>query len=92
MVGAPPMSWTSALAYTVTPKSGPIEQLKTLEDARSALIDLPADKKKSPHWLQTGLLVVAASESDAAADIHAATDALVHALDTEGWMTRPPAA
>ena len=87
------MSWTSALAYTVTPKSGPMRQLRSLEDARSALInDLPADRKKAPHWLQAGLLVVEASESGAAADIAAATEALVKALDAEGWMTRSPAA
>lgn len=87
------MSWSHALTYVVTPKSGPIRQLRTLADVRSALInDLPVDKKKAPHWLQAGLLVVDASESGAAADIAAATEALVKALDTEGWMnaTRAP--
>lgn len=82
------MSWTNALAYTITPKSGPVRQLKTLEDARSALInDLPADWKKSPHWMQAGLLVVAAGESGKVSDIAAATEALVKALDIEGWMS-----
>ncbi len=87
------MFWTSALTYVVTPKSGPVRQLATLEDARSALIDdLPVDRKKVPHWLEAGLLVVEASESGKPADLQAATDALVKALDAEGWMSRPPAA
>jgi hypothetical protein len=86
------MSWTSTLTYTITPKSGPIRQLTTLEDARSALInDLPADRKKTPHWLQAGLLVVAAGESGRLDDVAAATEALVKALDADGWMTHPPA-
>lgn len=86
------MTWTSALTYTITPKSGPVRQLTTLEDARSALInDLPADRKKTPHWLQAGQLVVAASESGTPADVAAATEALVRALDTDGWMSHSPA-
>jgi hypothetical protein len=85
------MYWTSTLPYPVTPKSGPVRQLTTLENARDALLhDLPADKKKSRHWLDAGLIVVAASESGATADLHAAADALVHALDADGWMTRSP--
>jgi hypothetical protein len=84
------MYWTSALPYVVTPKSGPMRQLATLEDVRSALIDdLPAELKKAPHWLEAGLLVVEASESGRAGDLRAAADALVNALDAEGWMSRP---
>jgi hypothetical protein len=92
MIVAPPMSWTSALPYPINPKSGPVRKLATLADARGALIyDLPVDKKKARHWLTAGLLVVAASESGASADIHAAAEALVNALDAEGWMSLPPA-
>ena len=86
------MTWTSTLSYTVSPKSGPIRQLQTLEDARSALInDLPVDRKKAPHWLRAGMLVVAAGESGSAPDIAAATEALVRALDADGWMSHLPA-
>jgi hypothetical protein len=87
------MSWSDALSYTVTPKSGPVRQLKTLEDARSALInDVPADCKKTPHWLQAGMLVVEAGESGTPGDVAAATEALVSALAAEGWLSHAPAA
>lgn len=84
------MFWNEALTYIITPKSGPVRQLKTLDDAKSALMeDLPAGGTKRPHWLQAGMRVVAASESGSPEDISAATDALLAALETEGWMNRP---
>jgi hypothetical protein len=79
-----------ALTYVITPKSGPVRQLKTLHDARSALMeDLPPGGTKRSHWLKAGFRVVAASESGSQDDISAATDALLAALETEGWMNRP---
>ncbi|MGH6769916.1 MAG: hypothetical protein ACRECO_12950 [Xanthobacteraceae bacterium] len=84
------MYWNETLTYVITPKSGPVRQLRTLLDARSALVeDLPAGGTKRPHWLQAGLRVVAASESGLQDDISAATDALLAALEKEGWMNRP---
>jgi hypothetical protein len=83
------MFWNEPLTYVISPKSGPVRQMRTLHDARSALIhDLPSGSTKRQHWLQAGLRVVAASESGAPEDIRAATDALVAALEMEGWMTR----
>ena len=88
MDAAPPLFWTKALAYEVTPKSGPMRPLVTLADVRSAMIeDLPQGATKRPHWLHAGMLVVAASESGKAGYIRAATDALADALDVEGWMS-----
>jgi hypothetical protein len=84
------MYWNEALTYIITPKSGPVRQLRTLLDARSALVqDLPAGGTRRPHWLAAGLQVVAASESGSDEDISAATDALLAALEAEGWMSRP---
>ena len=76
------------LTYEITPKSGPLRKLATLADVRSALVhDMPAELRKRPHWLRAGMLVVAASESGTAADIRVATDALIEALDAEGWLS-----
>ncbi|HYH40563.1 MAG TPA: hypothetical protein VD867_01150 [Burkholderiales bacterium] len=83
------MSWSLPLTYVVTPKSGPLRQLTTLADARSALIeDLPIDRKKTPHWLDAGLRLVEAGESGDPDAIETATEALVQALDAEGWLAR----
>jgi hypothetical protein len=90
-VVAPPLFWTKALSYEITPKSGPMRRLATLEDVRSAMIeDLPRGSTKTPHWLRAGMALVAASESGKPVDIRAATDALADALDVEGWMTLVP--
>jgi hypothetical protein len=84
------MFWNASLSYVVTPKSGPVRPMRTLDDAKSALIhDLPPGATKRPHWLQAGFRVVTASESGLPDDIHAATEALVAALEAESWMTRP---
>jgi hypothetical protein len=86
-----PVFWDKPLSYEITPKSGPVRKLVTLADVRSAMVyDLPPGTTKLPHWLNAGLLVVAASESGQPADIRVATDALCDALDTEGWMSAAP--
>jgi hypothetical protein len=83
------MFWDSPLTYVITPKSGPVRAMQTLQDARSAMIhDLPPGSTKRLHWLHAGQRVVAASESGLQEDIRIATDALVAALDAEGWMSR----
>lgn len=76
------------LAYFITPKSGPMRPLQTLRDASSALLDdLSSKCRHQPHWLHAGRLVLFASETGAPDDIQAATDALLNALVTEGWMS-----
>jgi hypothetical protein len=86
-----PVFWDKPLAYEITPKSGPVRKMVTLADVRSAMVyDLPPGTTKLPHWLNAGLLVVAASESGKSTDIRVATDALCDALDAEGWMSAAP--
>jgi hypothetical protein len=76
------------LAYFITPKSGPMRPLQTLRDASSALLDdISSTCRRQPHWLHAGRLVLVASETGALDDVHAATDALLDALITEGWMS-----
>ena len=83
-----PVFWEKPLAYEIAPTSGPVRRMVTLADVRSALVyDLPPGTTKQRHWLDAGLLVVAASESGKPADIRAATDALCDALDVEGWLS-----
>ena len=85
---APPLFWDKPLAYEITPKSGPVRRLTTLADVRTAMVhDLQPGATKQPHWLHAGMLLVAASESGSTADIRIATDALIEALDTEGWLS-----
>src|SRR5262245_55794522 len=87
-----PVFWEQPLAYEIAPLSGPVRRMVTLADVRTAMVyDLPPGTTKLPHWLNAGLLVVAASESGRQSDILAATDALADALDVEGWLSPAPA-
>jgi hypothetical protein len=77
------------LSMAITPKSGPVRRMVTVHDAVQALLfDLPYPGAKPPHWVEAGLLVVRAAETLAETDIARATDALVKALEREGWMSR----
>ena len=85
-----PVYWEKPLSYEIAPTSGPVRKMVTLADVRSAMVyDLPRGTMKRPHWLDAGLLVVAASESGKQSDIRVATDALCDALDVEGWLSAP---
>jgi hypothetical protein len=86
------MSWKAELAYFVTPKSGPMRPMVTLRDANHALLDdLPARCRHQRHWFRVGRLVMAAAaEGSSRLDLMLATDALVMALEIEGWMTWQP--
>ena len=65
------------LSYEIMPKSGPMRRMVTLADVRTAMVyDLPPGTTKQPHWLNAGMLVVAASETGKQGDIRVATDAL----------------
>lgn len=84
------MSWNTELAYFVTPKSGPMRPMRTLVDVNRALLDdLPFGCRLRPHWAAVARLLLIASDTGATIDVRLATDALVRALETEGWMTRP---
>jgi hypothetical protein len=85
--------WNAKLAYLITPKSGPVRAMDTLLDANHAVTqDLPIGWLRRPHWGRAGKLLLAASEGGDAADIIALTDALLAAVEHEGWMERVPLA
>jgi hypothetical protein len=87
------MNWNTELAYFVTPKSGPMRPMRTLIDANRAFLDdLPFGCRRRPHWAAFGRLLLIASDTASTIDVRLATDALVRALEAEGWMTRahPP--
>ena len=83
------LNWSKPLAYTITPKSGPMRSMETLLDANRALTnDLPNGFLKRDHWLAAGKLLVHASETGAERDVQKATEELVKAVEREGWMSR----
>jgi len=85
------MNWNAELAYNVTPKSGPMRAMRTLRDANYALLDdLTAQRRYRRHWFAVGRLLMAAAKTGGRLDVMLATDALVMALEFEGWMTRVP--
>jgi len=86
-----PITWDNPLSYEITPRSGPMRRVATLADVRTAMVhDLPPGSTKTPHWLRAGMLLVAAAEDGSLHDVRHATDALVDALDAEGWMSNVP--
>jgi hypothetical protein len=83
------INWAKQLAYTITPKSGPMRSMGTLLDVNRALTnDLPKGFLKRDHWLTAGKLLVHASETGDERDVQKATDELVKAIESEGWMSR----
>jgi hypothetical protein len=80
--------WDKLLTYLVTPKSGPLPQMSTLLDANRALQNLPKGYLKRPHWLTAGKLLLTAAETGQSSDIKEAFEAIVSALNQEGWLTR----
>jgi hypothetical protein len=83
------MHWSKQLAYTITPKSGPMRSMETLLDANRAISeDLPRGFLKRYHWLAAGKLLEHASETGRDADIKSAADEMLNAVQREGWMNR----
>jgi hypothetical protein len=81
------MNWNAELAYDVTPKCGPMRTMRKLRDANYALLDdLTAQCRYQRHWFAVGRLLMATAESGGRLDVMLATDALVMALEVEGWM------
>ena len=84
------LHWHDQLAYTITPKSGPVRRMETLLDANQALLnDLPKGFLQRPHWHAAAVRLAHASETGDKIDIREVTDALLRAVEREGWMTRP---
>jgi hypothetical protein len=85
------LHWQKPLVFRISPKSGPMRSMDTLLDANQALLhDLPKGFLRRSHWLAAGNLLVKAAESGGDADIEEATDELLKAIESEGWMSREP--
>jgi hypothetical protein len=81
--------WDKLLPNLITPKSGPLPQMASLIDANRALIRrLPQGYLKRAHWLRAGHALMTAAETGRSIDAAWAYEAIVAALDTEGWLTR----
>ncbi len=79
--------WDTLLTFVIAPKSGPLRKMVTLHDAQQALIaDLPPGYLKRAHWLRAGKALVTAAETGESKDIEGAFEAIVTALDEEGWL------
>jgi hypothetical protein len=84
--------WLNRLPFPITPKSGPMRPMQTLAEMNKALTkDLPFRLLCQAHWQHAARLVVRAAEAGMTDDIQLACDAVVEALDHEGWMTAAPA-
>ena len=89
--------WDTRLTFVITPKSGPLRKMVRLRDAQQALIaDLPSGFLRRAHWLKAGKALVTAAETGKPKDIEWAFEAVVAALDEEGWLPQgasrvPPA-
>jgi hypothetical protein len=44
-------------------------------------------RQKRPHWLRAGKALVTAAESGQSSDVERAYEAIVAALDEEGWLS-----
>jgi hypothetical protein len=83
------LHWDEQLAYTISPKSGPLRRMETLLDANQAVLnDLPKGFLKRPYWRVAAQLLALASETGSERDIREVTEALLDAVEREGWMTR----
>ena len=85
------MNWSVELAYRVTPKSGPMRAMRILRDVNRAFLDdLTPQQRYRRHWFAVGRLLMAAASSESRLHVMLATDALMMALEIEGWITRQP--
>jgi hypothetical protein len=82
------MDWQKPLVGVITPKSGPLSRMVTLIDANRSLVgELPQGYLKRPHWLRAGKALVTAAETGESSDVECAYEAIVAALDEEGWLS-----
>ena len=86
------LHWHDQLAYTISPRSGPLRRMETLLDANQALVnDLPKGFLQQPRWQSVARCHVLASETGAEPDIREVTDIMLDAVEREGWRARPEA-
>jgi len=79
--------WDTRLTFVITPKGGPLRKMVRLDDARQALIaDLPVGYLRRAHWLRAGQTLVSAAETGKPEDTECTFDAIVAALEQEGWL------
>ena len=79
--------WDERLPFVITPKSGPLPQMTSLLDGNRALIgNLPQGYLKRRHWLTAGQALVTAAETGELHDVQLAFEAMVEALNEEGWL------
>ena len=65
--------------------------MRTLRDVNHALLDdLPRHLRYQRHWFIVGRLLMTAASTKTRLSVMLATDALVTALDAEGWRTLNP--
>jgi len=85
--------WLDPLPFPILPKSGPMRPMQTISQMNRALTkDLPFRLLCQPYWQHAARLVVHSATTGLADDIQSACDAVVEALDREGWMTAAPGA
>ena len=79
--------WDTLLTFVITPRSGPLRKMVTLHDVQQALIaEMPPGYLKRPHWLKAGKALVTAAETGRPRDVGLTFEAIVAALDEEGWL------
>jgi hypothetical protein len=76
------MTWSATLARTVKPRDH--AALRTLADARSYFLELPAGLARQQSWQQAGKLLLSAAEALNDAAINDATRQLELALFVTG--------
>ena len=79
--------WDTLLTFVIAPKSGPLRKMVRLRDVQQALIaDLPPGFLRRAHWLKAGKALVTAADTGDSEDIKWTFEAIVAALDNEGWL------
>jgi hypothetical protein len=79
--------WDKPWPLAIVPESGPLPLMVSLLDANRALIDkLPKGYLKRAHWLRAGHALLTAAETGESRDIELAFEAIVDALNEEGWL------
>lgn len=79
--------WYEPLPNVITPKRGPLSPMTNLIETRKALLDLPTGYLRRAHWLTAGKALLTAAETGKPADIQRVYDAIVVALEAEGWLS-----
>lgn len=83
------MRWESELTFFVTPKSGPMRPMRTLRELNLAMLDdLTFRDRQRAHWVRVRRLLLVAADTGSAIDVRLVTEALIRAVEAEGWLDR----